>query len=296
MNQRPTPRHGAAQVRSASKTPRLLIGGLLLLFVVIAGVCLGLFVGQSLPSSPATQSSNTLAFDGGDLAMAVKAESDAASATVATALEAQAAAQEAERNRLAQEATVDAAKAKLSLTTDFRDSFNHGPKGAEYQKYIVLHDTEGEGSASSVADWWDSNGAGVAAHFIINKNGTILQCAPLDSIVHHAGFGDTGHNASFGVEDESRDDKVGTTSIGSWAADYGMNSYSIGIEMVHVGGSGDYPKAQLEALDNLIAYIDAYYGFESEIIDHKAWRSGNSDTSPEFATYLQNYQTKRTHQ
>lgn len=296
MNQRPTPRHGAAQVRSASKTPRLLIGGLLLLFVVIAGVCLGLFVGQSLPSSPATQSSNTLAFDGGDLAMAVKAESDAASATVATALEAQAAAQEAERNRLAQEATVDAAKAKLSLTTDFRDSFNHGPKGAEYQKYIVLHDTEGEGSASSVADWWDSNGAGVAAHFIINKDGTILQCAPLDSIVHHAGFGDTGHNASFGVEDESRDDKVGTTSIGSWAADYGMNSYSIGIEMVHVGGSGDYPKAQLEALDNLIAYIDAYYGFESEIIDHKAWRSGNSDTSPEFATYLQNYQTKRTHQ
>ncbi len=296
MNQRPTPRHGAAQVRSASKTPRLLIGGLLLLFVVIAGVCLGLFVGQSLPSSPATQSSNTLAFDGGDLAMAVKAESDAASATVATALEAQAAAQEAERNRLAQEATVDAAKAKLSLTTDFRDSFNHGPKGAEYQKYIVLHDTEGEGSASSVADWWDSNGAGVAAHFIINKDGTILQCAPLDSIVHHAGFGDTGHNASFGVEDESRDDKVGTTSIGSWAADYGMNSYSIGIEMVHVGGSGDYPKAQLEALDNLIAFIDAYYGFESEIIDHKAWRSGNSDTSPEFATYLQNYQTKRTHQ
>ncbi len=228
--------------------------------------------------------------------MAVKAESDAASATVATALEAQAAAQEAERNRLAQEATVDAAKAKLSLTTDFRDSFNHGPKGAEYQKYIVLHDTEGEGSASSVADWWDSNGAGVAAHFIINKDGTILQCAPLDSIVHHAGFGDTGHNASFGVEDESRDDKVGTTSIGSWAADYGMNSYSIGIEMVHVGGSGDYPKAQLEALDNLIAFIDAYYGFESEIIDHKAWRSGNSDTSPEFATYLQNYQTKRTHQ
>lgn len=296
MNQRPTPRHGAAQVRSASKTPRLLIGGLLLLFVVIAGVCWGLFVGQSLPSSPATQSSNTLAFDGGDLAMAVKAESDAASATVATALEAQAAAQEAERNRLAQEATVDAAKAKLSLTTDFRDSFNHGPKGAEYQKYIVLHDTEGEGSASSVADWWDSNGAGVAAHFIINKDGTILQCAPLDSIVHHAGFGDTGHNASFGVEDESRDDKVGTTSIGSWAADYGMNSYSIGIEMVHVGGSGDYPKAQLEALDNLIAFIDAYYGFESEIIDHKAWRSGNSDTSPEFATYLQNYQTKRTHQ
>ena len=65
--------------------------------------------------------------------------------------------------------------------------------------------------------------------------------------------------------------------------------------MVHVGGSGDYPAAQLEALDALIAYIDAYYGNESQIIDHKAWRSGNSDTSPEFATYLENYQNRRKH-
>ena len=74
-----------------------------------------------------------------------------------------------------------------------------------------------------------------------------------------------------------------------------MNSYSVGIEMVHVGGSGDYPQAQLQALDDLIAYIDAYYGFESVIIDHKAWRTGNSDTSEEFAGYLRNYQEARTH-
>lgn len=74
-----------------------------------------------------------------------------------------------------------------------------------------------------------------------------------------------------------------------------MNSYSVGIEMVHVGGSGDYPEEQLEAVDGLIAYIDAYYGFESQIIDHKEWRDGNSDTSPEFASYLSNYQTTRTH-
>ena len=83
--------------------------------------------------------------------------------------------------------------------------------------------------------------------------------------------------------------------IGDWAADYGMNSYSVGIEMVHVGGSGDYPQEQLQAVDALIAYIDAYYGFESEIIDHKAWRSGNSDTSAEFAGYYENYRTYRTH-
>lgn len=183
----------------------------------------------------------------------------------------------------------------LNLTKDIRASFNHGSKGSEFQKYIVLHDTEGEGSASGVVDWWDSNGAGVAAHFVINKDGSIVQCVDLDRITHHAGYGDTGHNQKYGTTDESRDDKIGTQSIGSWASDYGMNSYSVGIEMVHVGGSGDYPKAQLEALDNLIAYIDAYFGFESEIIDHKAWRSGNSDTSPEFARYLANYQDHRSY-
>lgn len=186
-------------------------------------------------------------------------------------------------------------RAQLDVTEDFRPSFVHGEKGPEHQKYIVLHDTEGDASASSVVNWWDSNGKLIAAHFVVNKDGSIVQCGSMDAILHHAGFGDTGHNALYGVEDESRDDKRGTRSIGSWAQDYGMNSYSVGIEMVHVGGSGDYPEAQLEALDGLIAYIDAYYGFDSEIIDHKAWRSGNSDTSKEFAPYFENYKKARTH-
>ncbi|MEG1561825.1 MAG: peptidoglycan recognition family protein [Raoultibacter sp.] len=195
----------------------------------------------------------------------------------------------------AEDALARAASA-LTLREDFRASFAHGSKPAQFQKYIMLHDTEGNNDAASVIEWWDSSGAMVAAHFIVNKDGSIVSCAPLDSIVHHAGFGDTGHNAAFGVEDESRDDKTGTTPIGDWAADYGMNSYSVGIELVHVGGSGAYPQEQLNALDALIAYIDAYYGFPSQIIDHKSWRSGNSDTSPEFSNYLFNYQTTRNYQ
>ena len=192
--------------------------------------------------------------------------------------------------------TAEELRAALPISEDYRPSFVHGDKGPEFQKYIVLHDTEGDSDAESVIDWWDSNGNLVAAHFVINRDGSIVQCAPLDAIVHHAGYGDAGHNELYGVEDESRDDMAGTTPIGSWAPDYGMNSHSVGIELVHVGGSGDYPEAQLESLDALIAYIDAYYGFESEIIDHKAWRSGNSDTSPEFAGYLANYRDHRTHE
>ena len=75
-----------------------------------------------------------------------------------------------------------------------------------------------------------------------------------------------------------------------------MNGYSIGIELVHEGWSGErYPEAQLDALDRLIAYIDSCYGFQSTIIDHKMWAYGNSDTSAEFAGYLANYRSKRTH-
>lgn len=184
---------------------------------------------------------------------------------------------------------------KLDIDVDYRKGFVHGSKPAKYQKYIVLHDTEGEGEPEDIVGYWDNSESGIAAHFVIGQDGHIVQCVPLDKIAHHAGFGDTGHNEEFGVEDESRDDKEGAKPIGDWASDYGMNSYSIGIEMVHVGGEGDYPKAQLKALDGLIAYIDAYYGKESKIIDHKMWRSGNSDTSEEFAEYLKNYQDHRTH-
>lgn len=184
----------------------------------------------------------------------------------------------------------------LDITEDYRDSFVHGEKDWMHQKYIVLHDTEGEDDAQGVINMWDGNGNRVATHFIVNKDGSIWQCVPLDKIAHHVGHGDNGHNEEYGVTDLSRDDMIGSDeNPDPGVEDYGMNSYSIGIEMVHVGGSGEYPEAQLESLDKLIAYIDAYYGFESRIIDHKAWRTGNSDTSPEFAEYLKNYQTKRKH-
>jgi hypothetical protein len=185
--------------------------------------------------------------------------------------------------------------ADLRIITDFRAGFVHGNKPAANQKYIVLHDTEGWSNPANVISWWDSNGNLVASHFIVGVDGTVYQCVPMDKIAHHAGYGDAGHNAAYGIAEDGRDDMAGSVWIGSWAPDYGMNAWSIGIEMVHVGGGGSYPKAQLDALDALIAYIDSYYGFQSRIIDHKAWRSGNSDTSPEFAEYLRNYQNSRRH-
>ena len=182
----------------------------------------------------------------------------------------------------------------VDIIQSIRGSLCHGPKGAEFQRYIVLHDTEGGGNAWNIIDGWEAAGSYVASHFIVNRDGSIVQCVPMDQIAHHAGFGDTGHNAYYGISESSRDDWRGTQRIGSWASDYGMNAWSIGIEMVHEGYQS-YPTAQLVALDRLIAYIDGYYGFQSTIIDHKMWRSYNSDTSDVFAGYLDNYRRTRTH-
>jgi putative cell wall-binding protein len=181
------------------------------------------------------------------------------------------------------------------IVQSIRPSLSHGPKYADSQKYIVLHDTEGSGAPMNVINWWDGNGSYVAAHFVVGRDGSVAQCVPLDQIAHHAGFGNIGNNDYYGVSDESRDDRRGTVPIGSWCPDYGMNSYSIGIEMVHYSGQADYTAAQLQTVDLLIAYIDAYYGQPSDIIDHKAWRAGNSDTSAQFSGYLANYQRYRTY-
>ncbi len=192
--------------------------------------------------------------------------------------------------------TADELRAELNITEMFYDELAHGEKPADCQKYIVMHDTEGGGTGENVVNYWLSDGRFVSAHFVVGKDGSIVQCVPLDKIGHHAGFGNTGHNEEFGVEDESRDDKRGTVELGGDLTDYGMNSYSIGIEMIHEGETEeDYPAEQLRAVDKIIAYIDAYYGHESKIIDHKTWRLYNSDCSKEFDKYMENYQKTRTH-
>ncbi|MCI8469676.1 MAG: N-acetylmuramoyl-L-alanine amidase [Eggerthellaceae bacterium] len=186
--------------------------------------------------------------------------------------------------------------ARVGIRENLQESLDHGEKPRDAQRYIVLHDTEGDGAPEEVVSYWLLQGKGVGAHFVIGRDGEVVQCVGLDRIAHHAGFGDAGNNVRYGVNDESRDDRRGTEPIGSFAPDYGMNSYSIGIELVHRGASNEeYPARQLAALDRLIAFLDAYYGRECAIIDHKMWRSSNSDTSSEFNHYLRSYQTNRRH-
>ena len=181
------------------------------------------------------------------------------------------------------------------LKVDIREQFIHGDKDAEHTRWIVIHDTAGKGGGSYVINWWARNGREVASHFIIDRDGTIWQAVPLDKIAHHAGFGDAGHNEAFDVPEDGRDDRRATRILKNYP-DYGMNSWSIGIELVHLAGQeGGYPEAQLAALDALIAYIDLWCGTECPITIHREWRTSNGDTSLEFDPYLANYRDHRTH-
>ncbi len=185
-----------------------------------------------------------------------------------------------------------AARKAAGIELALHDSFAHDEKPQSHQKYIMMHDTEEEMEPAGIVQMWlGRNGGQIATHFVVGRDGSILQCIPLDRVGYHAGNGAAGSLERFGIEGR-------TDSDGDW----GMNSWSVGIEICHVGTPAmgypvetSYPKAQLEALDRLVAYIDAYYGFEADIIDHKTWTPGNPDCSAEFDGYLANYQRTRTH-
>ena len=178
--------------------------------------------------------------------------------------------------------------------------FIHGTKKAGQQRYIVLHDTESYAGPAGIVDGWKSdNGGTVAAHFVVGRDGTVVQTAKMKRILHHAGFGGPGnYDKKYGVGKNNckgtGDNLVGTVQWAGYTS-YGMNSYSIGIEMCHVGGQ-NYTAKQLKAVDRLIAYIDQCYdGYGGKIIDHKDWRPSNSDTDSKFAKYLKNYKKYRKH-
>lgn len=159
-----------------------------------------------------------------------------------------------------------------SFVNSQSSGWQHGDLPKDKVKYIMMHDTEaGTDDASAVANGW--SGGGVAAHFIVDKTGKIYSCVPIDKIAHHAGWGNT--NELFGITQE-RDEN--TYQEGYPNEDYAMNAWSIGIEIIHEHGGGEYPEAQLKALDSLVAYIDKEVGHAPEIIDHKEW-TGSAETS-----------------
>jgi len=83
------------------------------------------------------------------------------------------------------------------------------------RRFLVIHFTAGATGMSSIA-WWRKLSNGVCAHFVIERDGTIIQCRPCNRAAGHAGAS------------KWRDPKTGITY-------HGVNSCSIGIELANGG-------------------------------------------------------------
>jgi N-acetylmuramoyl-L-alanine amidase len=97
---------------------------------------------------------------------------------------------------------------------DFEVGFKDTPNISGYFKdgfpdTIVLHYTGGSSLDSSI-DWLTNANAKASAHFVVGKDGKIVQLAPINAITWHAG-------------------------ISQWNNRHSLNEYSIGIEIDNAG-------------------------------------------------------------
>jgi N-acetylmuramoyl-L-alanine amidase len=95
----------------------------------------------------------------------------------------------------------------------FKKTPNVGGKmSISNMKYLVMHFT-GSNSNSSAVNWLTNSQAQASAHLVIDHDGSITQLAPFNNVCWHAGKS-------------------------SWKGLSGLNSYSVGIELVNAGMLG----------------------------------------------------------
>lgn len=134
-------------------------------------------------------------------------------------------------------------------------------------RFLVIHFTAGASADSSIRYWRDTKKGRVCAHFVIDRDGTVIQCRGLDRTCGHAGKS-------------------------AWKGYTGLNSHSIGIELAN-GGSAyptrfsdlkpitarhknggpiaqweQFTPAQIKACGKLVADLHAKFRFQ-DIIGHE---------------------------
>lgn len=85
-------------------------------------------------------------------------------------------------------------------------------------RYIICHDTAGRLNQFSSVDWFKSKECKTSAHFVVERDGTVTQMVPLNRKAFHAG-------------------------VSKWKGQSGLNSCSIGIEIVNPGKMDENGKA-----------------------------------------------------
>ncbi len=110
---------------------------------------------------------------------------------------------------------------------------------------IVIHHTAADTLGGTVK-WFVDPKSQVSAHYVIGRDGSIVQQVSTFARAWHAGV--------------SRD-QSGRSNV---------NDFSIGIELVNVGdGKEPYPEEQIEALHHLIAVLKRRFPKISQVTSHK---------------------------
>lgn len=116
------------------------------------------------------------------------------------------------------------------------------PYGTRNIQSIVMHDLEG--STQGAINWWNTNGQS-SAHYIISKDGSIVQCVKDEDIAWHAGTNVANGRTAF------------------WKTN-NINTNSIGIELEGYTTT-PYTPEQYKSLIDLGAWLCQYYNI---LVEH----------------------------
>ena len=115
--------------------------------------------------------------------------------------------------------------------------------GVRKPNYVMIHHTAQDSLAQTVKTFHNAK-AGVSSHYVIGRDGKVVQMVNDLYRGHHAG-------------------------AGKWGNDTDLNSSSIGIELDNNGTTDPWTDAQINALIKLLAYLkDTYKIPQANFIGH----------------------------
>jgi N-acetyl-anhydromuramyl-L-alanine amidase AmpD len=146
----------------------------------------------------------------------------------------------------------------MPLPYDFIPSPNYDERPAGTTvSCIVLHSTVEPTTQGTVNIFLDDKRAGrVSAHFVVGKDGRVVQMVPIEKRAWHAG------KSVFNGQNN-------------------VNHFSVGIEMVNLNDGNDpYPDEQYHAVAGIIRFLRSRFDIpDSSIVSHQqvATAAGRSD-------------------
>lgn len=157
--------------------------------------------------------------------------------------------------------------------------------------FLVIHDTCGATGQSSI-DMWRTKADGVCAHFVIERNGVVIQCRPSNLTCGHAGVskwrdpesGDMAYNINYcSIGIELANASADPAAL-SWARRQpGFRS----ITAIHPNGGPNrewecYYPAQVAAVEKLAAALIERYGIRSVVGHEQIAPERRDDPGPAF--------------